>query len=57
MNPKINVVFGAGGIERIDILASDEREELEANEILKKITPCLDVADAILKNINAGPRG
>lgn len=57
MNPKINVIFGAGGIESIGVIASEEQEELAANEILKKIKPCLDVAGAILKKTNAGPRG
>lgn len=57
MNPKIKVIFGAGGIESVGVMASEEQEELAADEILKQIKPCLDVADAILKKTNAGPRG
>lgn len=45
------------GLQPPEIHASSESEEKAADEMLERIRPCLDVADAILKRTSAGPRG
>jgi len=55
MAAEIVVRIGADGVKSIEPLASTEQEEKEA--LLERIRPCIDVADAILKRVSAGPRG
>ena len=45
------------GLQLPEIQASSEAEEKEAEEILNRIRPGLDVVTAILKKGSAGPRG
>ncbi len=45
------------GLQPPEIHANSESEEKAADEMLERIQPCLDVADAILKKTSAGPRG
>ncbi|MCH8054653.1 MAG: hypothetical protein IH857_00670 [Deltaproteobacteria bacterium] len=45
------------GLQPPEIQAGSEAEEKAAIEILEKIQPCVDVADAILRKTSAGPKG
>jgi len=45
------------GLHPPEIQASNEADEKAAEEILSRIRPCLDVADAIIKKGNPGPKG
>ena len=45
------------GIQPPEIHADSESEQKAADEILERIRPCLDVADAIIKKGSPGPRG
>jgi len=55
--PSILVVFTSEGMESSVINADSEQEQLQMDELLDRIRPCLDVADAILKKTSAGPKG
>ena len=57
MSSKIVVTFTLQGMEHPAICADTEQEQAAAEELLERIRPCLDVADAILKKSSAGPRG
>ena len=57
MEPKIIVHITPEGVGPIEIQAHTEREQAIASEILEKIQPCLDVADAILKKTSLGVLG
>ena len=45
------------GLQPPEIHTSSEAEEKAAVEILERIQPCLDVADAIIKKGDPGQRG
>jgi len=45
------------GLQAPEIHANSESEGKAAEEMLERIQPCLDVADAILKKSSAGPGG
>jgi len=55
--PSILVVFTSEGMEPPVINADTEQEQVQMEEILRRIQPCLDVADAIIKRSSAGPKG
>lgn len=57
METKVNVSFTLQGLASVQVVADTEQEQEFGTELLKQIRPCLDVADAILKKTNAGPRG
>ena len=54
---KIVVTFTPEGMNPPVISADSEQDQAAAEELLERIRPCLDVADAILKKSSAGPRG
>ena len=57
MNPKLTVHINARGIEPIEIQDAHEQEQAVAEELLERIRPCFDVADAIIKKMNSGLQG
>jgi len=57
MEPIITIKISAQGVQSIEIQADSERDQAYAELIINQIRPCLDVADAILKKTNVGPRG
>ncbi|MCH7915714.1 MAG: hypothetical protein IH856_22205 [Deltaproteobacteria bacterium] len=57
MNPKLTVHITPRGIEPIEIQAAHEQEQAVAEELLERIRPCFDVADAIIKKMNSGLQG
>ena len=56
MEPKIIIAVTTKGIEIPVINADTEQEQTEMEEVLKRIQPCLDVADAILKKSDPRPK-
>ena len=57
MNPKLTVHITPRGVEPVEIQAAHEQEQAAAEELLERIQPCFDVADAIIKKMNSGPQG
>ena len=57
MNPKLIVVFTPRGMECHSINADTEEEETLMQRLLGQISPCLDIADAILKRGDLGATG
>ncbi len=57
MGLQIVVRITPEGLQPPEIQASSEAEEKAAEEILSRIRPYLDVADAILKKTSTGARG
>jgi len=57
MGPQVVIRFTREGVQPSEILATSEAEEKTMRELLEKIQPCLDVADAILKKGDLGPTG
>ena len=57
MTPKIVVKFTLEGMEVPVISADTEQEQIQMQELLKRIQVCLDVADAIIKRGSSGPHG
>jgi len=49
MNPRIVVTFTLEGMNPPVISGDSEQEQIQMEELLEKIQPCLDVADAIIK--------
>lgn len=57
MQSKIILSITLQGLESIDVQADTEQDQVVLEQLLNRIQPCLDVADAILKKTSAGPRG
>jgi len=57
MKPRIVVTFTSEGMKPLVISADTEGEQIQMEEWLEKIQPCLDVADAIIKKGDPGPKG
>ena len=57
MEPQIIITVTTQGIEIPVINADTEEEQTEMEKVLKRIQPCLDVGDAILKKSDPGPKG
>ncbi len=57
MDPKVIVTFTPEGMNPPVISADSEQAQAKMDELLKRIQPCLDVADAILKRRSVGSKG
>ncbi len=57
MCPEIIIHITPEGIAPPEIQADNEQEQVAVEELLGRIQPCFDVASAIIKKTNPGPRG
>ncbi len=57
MQSKIILSITLQGLESIDVQADTEPDQLALEQLLDRIRPCLDVADAIIRKTDPGARG
>ena len=57
MQHRIVVIITPQGVESIDIHADTEQDQVVLEQLLDRIRPCLDVADAIIRKTDPGARG
>ena len=57
MDSKIIVTFTPQGLASADICAGTEQDQLALEQLLDRIHPCFDVANAIIRKTDPGPQG
>ncbi len=55
--PKIVITFTPERMDSPQIIADTEQEQAVAEELLDRIQPALDVANAIIRKGDPGPQG